>query len=188
MSLPILEPLEIPDAYLIRMPGSSDARGSFVKTFHADAFEAAGVSFQLKEAYYSVSSKGVIRGMHFQNPPAAHAKIVCCPVGEILDVIVDLRAGSPMYGKAVSVNLSAENRQGVFVPLGCAHGFCALTEGAMTCYSVSTVYDPKQDTGILFSSFGFSWPVDQPVLSDRDRSFARLADLQTPFVYRGTNG
>jgi dTDP-4-dehydrorhamnose 3,5-epimerase len=139
------------------------------------------ISFTLKESYFSVSAKDVIRGMHFQLPPHQHAKIVFCPFGAILDVVVDLRKASPTYGHCFHQVLSAENHKAFYVPEGCAHGFRALSEGAITYYLVSSEYQAGSDTGILYSSIGFDWACEQPVLSDRDRAFVSLGEFQSPF-------
>lgn len=123
----------------------------------------------------------MIRGMHFQTPPAQHAKIVFCPVGEILDVVLDLRKNSPTFGQHFSQILSAENHLALYIPEGCAHGFRALTEGAMTFYLVSSVHNPAHDKGIRWDSFGFDWGAEAPVMSERDGSFPQMQDYDSPF-------
>jgi len=176
-------PNRISNLYQLTLPAFPDARGLFVKTFHQSTLLAAGIDFQLKESYFSVSKKDVIRGMHFQLPPHQHAKIVFCPAGEILDVALDLRKNSPTYGQHFAARLSAENHQALYIPEGFAHGFKALTEGAMTYYLVSSEYHPASDSGIRYDSFGMDWGVnvDAPVLSDRDKSFVGLAEFESPF-------
>jgi dTDP-4-dehydrorhamnose 3,5-epimerase len=159
----------------------ADARGSFVKTFHADLFRSAGIDFHPAEEFYSVSAAGVVRGMHFQLPPHDHAKLVYCPVGRVLDVVVDLRKQSATYGKAFSRELSAENRVMLFIPSGFAHGFLALDAGSMMVYQTSTVHAPESDAGIHWASFGYDWPVTNAILSDRDRAFPAFADFASPF-------
>jgi dTDP-4-dehydrorhamnose 3,5-epimerase len=163
----------------------ADARGSFVKTFHAELFRKAGLDFQPAEEFYSVSAAGVVRGMHFQLPPHDHAKLVYCPAGRVLDVIVDLRKNSKTYGEHFSRELSAENRVMLYIPSGFAHGFLALEAGSMMVYQTSTVHAPESDAGIHWESFGFDWPLKaanlSPILSDRDRAFPALADFASPF-------
>jgi dTDP-4-dehydrorhamnose 3,5-epimerase len=171
----------LPTLQLLELPHFTDHRGSFTKAFHEDSLWEKGISFTLRESYFSCSAKGVIRGMHFQTPPAQHAKIVFCPVGGILDVILDLRKASPTYGQAFSAELTAENHLALYIPEGFAHGFKALTEGAMTYYLVSSVHSPDHDAGIRWDSFGFNWEVETPVLSDRDKGFGTLADFRSPF-------
>jgi dTDP-4-dehydrorhamnose 3,5-epimerase len=163
------------------MPSSADVRGTFVKAFHETAFAAVGIHFTLRESYFSFSRKDVIRGMHFQLPPHQHSKVVFCPQGAILDVIVDLRRNSPTYGQYYAAELSAENHKACFIPEGFAHGFKALTENAMTYYLVSSEYNGPHDTGIRYDSIGIDWAVKEPVLSARDLSFGGLSDFQSPF-------
>lgn len=168
-------------AKLITLPASGDIRGSFVKTFHETSLAKAGVEFVLRESYYSFSHKGVIRGMHFQLPPHQHSKVVFCPVGAIMDVIVDLRPMSPTFGQHYAAELSAENNRAYFIPEGFAHGFKALTEHAMTYYLVSSEYSAGHDTGVRFDSIGYDWQVERPLLSARDLSFGSLAEFVSPF-------
>jgi len=148
-------PLE--GAYVITLPAFPDDRGVFIKTFHETSFRETGISFNLKESYFSTSKKDVIRGMHFQMPPYQHSKIVFCPYGAILDVIVDLRKDSSTYGQYHAQELSLENHKAYYIPEGFAHGFKSLSEGAITYYLVSSEYSKEYDTGIRFDSFGFDW-------------------------------
>jgi len=175
------EPLPLRGAYLIKLPAFFDNRGVFTKTFQEHFFKEADIHFELKESYFSLSKKDVIRGMHFQTPPHHHAKIVYCPMGSILDVIVDLRKNSETYGKHYSTILSAENHMAYYIPEGFAHGFKALTENAMTYYLVSSEHSKEHDAGIRFDSFGMDWESDQPILSERDLSFEKMEDYITPF-------
>ncbi len=175
------EALPLPGAWLLTLPSFEDERGIFIKTFQAHFFEKQGIDFQLKESYFSLSKKDVIRGMHFQLPPHQHAKIVYCPQGCIWDVIVDLRKNSITYGEYYGTELSAQNNRAYYIPEGFAHGFKALTNNAMTCYLVSSEYNREADTGILYNSFGLDWQCDRPVLSQRDLSFRSLAQWDSPF-------
>ncbi|MBS1589224.1 MAG: dTDP-4-dehydrorhamnose 3,5-epimerase family protein [Bacteroidetes bacterium] len=168
-------------AALIEFPSFFDHRGSFVKAFHNSSLVNAGIHFQLKESYFSYSQKDVIRGMHFQLPPHQHAKIVFCPQGAILDVIVDLRKQSPTFKQCLAQVLSQENHKAFYIPEGFAHGFKALTENALTYYLVSSEYDNLSDTGVRFDSIEFDWQVEQPILSTRDLSFVSLEEFQSPF-------
>jgi len=175
--------IPLPGAQVIDLPAFADNRGAFVKTFNDSLFRESGICFGLKESYFSVSAKDVIRGMHFQTPPHQHAKIVFCPVGAILDVIVDLRKGSPAYGQHYAQVLSAENHKAYYIPEGFAHGFKSLTEGAVTYYLVSSEYSQPHDTGILYNSIGFDWQLQEPVISARDLSFPALEAFDSPFVF-----
>jgi dTDP-4-dehydrorhamnose 3,5-epimerase/CDP-3, 6-dideoxy-D-glycero-D-glycero-4-hexulose-5-epimerase len=176
-----IESLPLLDAALITLPAFFDARGSFVKTFHYTSLKERGIDFKLKESYFSYSKKDVIRGMHFQLPPHQHAKIVFCPHGAILDVILDMRKGSPTYKQYFSQELSQQNHKSFYIPEGFDHGFKALTDDAMTYYLVSSEYDKASDTGIRYDSFGFNWEEENPIISERDMSFTPLEHFQSPF-------
>lgn len=178
-----IEPTDIPGCFVVQARVIGDARGTFVKTFHAERFDELGLRTDWREEYFSSSAKGVVRGLHFQTPPAEHAKLVFCLTGAVLDVVVDLRCGSPTYGQARGVELSAQNGRGLYLPTGCAHGFVALSDEAGMYYKVTSVHAPAQDAGIAWNSIDFDWPVDDPALSDRDRRHPRLADFATPFVF-----
>jgi dTDP-4-dehydrorhamnose 3,5-epimerase len=158
-----------------------DVRGRFVKTYQADAFQAAGIDFVPHQEFYSVSTRGVLRGMHFQVPPAAHQKLVYCSRGRVLDVVLDLRKGSPGFGHAYSRELTAETAELLFIPKGLAHGFLALEDDSTMVYQMDTVYTPECDAGILWNSFGFDWPVAKPILSERDKAFPGFTSFVSPF-------
>ena len=160
---------------------ADDNRGSFVKTFHASLLLEGGIGFKLKESFYSVSSKNVIRGMHFHHPPHDHEKIVFCTDGHILDVALDLRQSEPTYGHYVFAELSFDRHQALYIPKGFAHGFLTLSEQATTFYFVSGEYNRDADDGIRYDSFEFNWPVESPVLSERDLAFKTLGQFSSPF-------
>lgn len=166
---------------ILDLPAFTDNRGLFVKTFNDTWLQQQGIRFIVKESYFSLSAKDVIRGMHFQLPPHQHAKIIFCPQGAILDVALDLRTASPTYGQCFSQVLQAQDYKGFYIPEGFAHGFKALTDNAMTCYLVSSEYHKAHDTGIAYDSIGFDWETTAPVLSDRDMGFARLDAFDNPF-------
>jgi dTDP-4-dehydrorhamnose 3,5-epimerase len=161
----------------------ADSRGFFAKTVHADQFRALGLRSDFNEEYHSISKKNVLRGMHFQTPPHDHAKYVTCLRGEILDVVVDIRMGSSTFGKVASFELSETDATSIYIPPGFAHGFLAKSEDATVLYRVTSVYAPANDTGILWSSLDFKWPVASPTVSDRDAAFASLKDFMSPFKY-----
>ena len=174
-------PTPFAGAFLVRPPLFTDARGGFVKTFHRDRFREFGVEPVFTEEFYSTSAKDVIRGMHFQMPPADHDKYVCCLVGEVRDVILDLRGASPTYGQHFAVELSSENRLGLYIPSGFAHGFLSLNDGSLMLYKTTTVHAPACDAGIRWNSFGCDWGVAAPIVSARDAAFPALAEFASPF-------
>ncbi|HEX7569500.1 MAG TPA: dTDP-4-dehydrorhamnose 3,5-epimerase [Verrucomicrobiae bacterium] len=176
-----LVPTELPGLQIILPRIFQDARGSFVKTFQADQFRELGLNFEPREEFFSTSAKGVLRGMHFQLPPAATAKLVYCIAGNVLDVVLDLRKNSPTFGRSYAHELNAANREMFFIPIGFAHGFLALADNATMVYQTSTVHSPAHDTGVHWDSFGFDWPVKNPILSERDKKFSTLLDFQSPF-------
>ena len=145
-----------------------DNRGLFVKTFHEDMFSKAGLDVDFKESFYSVSKKGVLRGMHFQLPPHEHTKLVYVTDGEILEVIVDVRQASPTFGKYYSTILTSMSAKSLYIGKGFAHGFLTLSKSATVVYMTSTIHSPESDSGINWDSFGFDWGVDTPIISERD--------------------
>ena len=170
----------LPGARLVKLRQFSDARGSFVKTYARSVFDAEGADFDFREEFYSVSAKDVIRGMHFQTPPHDHVKLVYCPVGAVLDVLVDLRPGAD-YGRSASVVLDAAEPSLLLIPKGIAHGFKSLTDGSLMVYKTSTEHAPTNDAGIRWDSFGFDWEVDAPIVSNRDAVHPPLAEYGSPF-------
>lgn len=179
-----LEQTPIPGCYQIFPEVRHDKRGCFVKTFHTDWFEQNGLATIFAEEYYSVSRKGVLRGMHFQTPPHDHTKLVSCVKGSVLDAIVDLRIGSPAYGRFATFQLTAETANMLYVAPGIAHGFYALTDDAIMQYKVTSTYHPESDRGIKWNSAGIPWPDPAPVVSDRDNDFPALSAYTSPFSYR----
>ena len=157
-----------------------------MKTFHNSTFKSLAVAADFKEEYYSVSRKGVIRGMHFQTPPAAHYKLVYCTAGAIFDVVADLRKGSPTYGKHAHFELSADNGHMLYIPTGFAHGFCALEENSVMMYRVSSEYSQPHDSGIRWNSLGIDWPTNMPIISERDQALCGLEGFGSPFEFNET--
>jgi dTDP-4-dehydrorhamnose 3,5-epimerase len=170
-----------PGLHVLRPRQFGDRRGSFVKTFHVSHFASLGISFVSREEFYSVSAKNVVRGMHFQLPPAAHAKLVYCPCGRAMDVVVDLRRQSPKFGRSYSRELNGNTPELVFIPAGFAHGFLSLQDDTIMVYQTDVVHTPECDAGIAWDSIGFEWPVNGPILSERDQRLPRLEDFVTPF-------
>lgn len=176
------EMTSLPGVKVIQPKKISDHRGCFTKTFHQEIFSRHRVDLVWAEEYFSFSKAGVLRGMHFQRPPHDHAKMVYCVSGEVIDVVVDLRHGSPTFGRHFATTLSSENGSMLYIPPGLAHGFFALSDSIMM-YKVTSVYAPESDQGIHWQSIGFNWPGVQPLLSERDNSFPPLTDFDSPFIF-----
>lgn len=175
--------MAIPGCSEIRPRRIADARGAFVKTFQFAGFEEIGLPTEYAEEFHSVSRRGVIRGLHFQLPPHHHHKLVYCVHGHVQDVLVDLRVGSPMYGRGIELRIDADAASMVFMPAGVAHGFCALSDDAVMVYKVGTAHVPSHDAGILWNSVEVPWAVSEPLLSERDRRHPTLVEFQSPFRF-----
>lgn len=163
-----------------------DARGYFLESFNAKEFaEKTGLNIDFVQDNESMSSYGVMRGLHFQNPPYTQSKLVRCVKGTVLDVAVDIRKGSPTYGQHVAVELTEDNHRQFFVPRGFAHGFAVLSETAVFQYKCDNFYAPQADGGIsiLDDSLGIDWriPTDKAILSDKDTKHVCLNDFDSPF-------
>ena len=172
---------EIEGAILIENYNFHDSRGNFLKTFDKDSMEKyINDSLFFNEIYYSISKKNVIRGMHFQLPPFDHDKLVSCVFGEVLDVIIDLRKASPSY-LVVSEQILNPEGASILIPKGCAHGFASLIENSILSYNVTTPYSKEYDFGLLWNSIGYKWNINNPIISNRDKSFPKLSEFKTPF-------
>jgi dTDP-4-dehydrorhamnose 3,5-epimerase/CDP-3, 6-dideoxy-D-glycero-D-glycero-4-hexulose-5-epimerase len=176
-----IEDTFIKDLKIIHLNKFGDERGSFIKTFNFDFYKESELMTELKESYYSISSKNVIRGMHFQLPPNEHVKIVYLNRGRILDVVLDIRKQSDTFGKFFATELDVDNPVLIYIPIGCAHGFKSLEEGSMVTYIQSSCYHPESDTGIRFDSFGMDWGCEKVIISNRDKSFMPFNRFQSPF-------
>lgn len=173
----------LPGVRVLRPFVFEDARGNFVKPFHEGQLAEHGIAMTVREEFFSTSQKGVLRGMHFQVPPHAHQKLVYCLTGRVLDVLLDLRKASPSFGKAAAFELSAANRNVVHIPAGFAHGFLSLEDQSCLIYKTDAVHAPDCDAGILWNSFGFTWPIDgsAPVISPRDLTHPEFCKFESPF-------
>lgn len=165
-----------------------DARGYFFESYNKKAFdEALGREVDFVQDNQSKSSKGVMRGLHFQRPPFAQAKLVRCVRGRVIDVAVDIRKGSPTYGQHVAVELTEDNHLQFFIPRGFAHGFAVLSEEAVFQYKCDNYYAPEVDGGISIEddSFGIDWKiaVEEALLSDKDKKHPLFKDFDSPFIY-----
>jgi len=168
-----------------------DERGFFSETFNANVLKEQGVDIDFVQDNHSFSAqKGVLRGLHFQTPPHAQDKLVRVTRGSVFDVIVDIRNGSPTFGKWVGVEVSAKKWNQVLVPKGFAHGFVTLEDNTEFLYKVSDFYSPDCDRSIRFDdpAIGIEWPLDaaDAILSDKDRAAGLLANTETGFSYEGT--
>ncbi len=168
----------------------ADARGWFSETYQRDRFKAAGIDADFVQDNQSYSAPAfTLRGVHFQTPPHAQAKLVRCLRGRIWDVAVDLRAGSPTYGRHVATELTAERGEQLYVPAGCGHAFLTLEPDCEVAYKTSDFYAPTCDAGIRWddATLGIAWPLEgrPPELSDKDRSLPSLSDFESPFAYDG---
>lgn len=205
--------LTIPDVILIAPRIFSDKRGFFMETYRYSEFSAFGIKERFVQDNHSHSTKGVLRGLHYQSDPKAQGKLVRVVVGEIFDVAVDLRLaramrkdlphevkgtevlhgvkdiprteGSPTYGKWVGETLSAENKHMLYIPPGFAHGFCVLSEEAEVLYKATNEYAPKYDAGIRWNDpeIGIEWPIENPILSEKDATLPTLSMAENGFTY-----
>jgi dTDP-4-dehydrorhamnose 3,5-epimerase len=165
-----------------------DDRGWFSETFHRHRLAKLGIGCRFVQDNQSLSVRaGTLRGLHFQRPPAAQAKLVTVLRGSILDVAVDVRAGSPTFGKHVSIELSAERGCQVYIPVGFAHGFLTLEDDVLVMYKVSDYHAPAHDGGIRWNDpdIAFPWPARDLIISEKDRQLPYLRDFVSPFAYDG---
>lgn len=176
---------EIPGLIEILADPRPDDRGRFVKTFERTEYADAGLPARFAEEFYSFSRTGVVRGMHFQLPPAAQGKTVFCDHGAVFDVVLDLRVGSPSFGRTLAFELTAENGRGLFIPEGLAHGFCTPLGDALVSYRVTEPYSQDLDAGVRWDSAGIQWPISNPTISARDLQLPKLEVFQSPFTYQG---
>jgi dTDP-4-dehydrorhamnose 3,5-epimerase len=178
---------EIPDVYIIEPSVFGDDRGYFLESFNLEKFEVNMFPIKFVQDNGSKSSRGVLRGLHFQKPPFAQAKLVRCIEGCVIDVAVDIRKGSPTYGKHVSVELSGENKRQLFVPRGFAHGFSVLSETAVFAYKVDNRYAPAFDSGIRYDDkeLNVDWGLKEEdvQLSAKDKDLELFKDLDSPFKF-----
>ena len=183
-----IESTAIADAKLVIPRRFADTRGFFVETWNSAALAAAGIAIDFCQDNLSLSRPvGTVRGLHFQRPPLAQAKLVSVLAGRILDVAVDLRRGSPTYGKHVTTELTAEGGEQFVIPIGFAHGFCTLEPDTLVAYKVSAPYSALHDSGLLWNdpALGIDWPVgsEQAILSDKDRKLPGFLEFQSPYEY-----
>lgn len=178
---------EIPEVLIIEPNVFGDERGYFLESFNQQKFEEKIGKINFVQDNESKSFRGVLRGLHFQKPPFSQAKLVRCIQGEVLDVAVDIRKGSPTFGKYSAAILSGKNKRQMFVPRGFAHGFVVLSEAAVFAYKVDNVYAPEYDSGIAWNDceLGIDWKisVDEVQLSQKDKVLKLLKETDIPFQY-----
>ena len=180
--------LSIPEVRILEPKRFGDQRGFFSETYNRRMWAGCGIELEFVQDNHSLSRpKGTIRGLHYQSPPFAQDKLVRVIRGSILDVAVDLRQGSPTYGKHVTAVISAEGWNQILVPIGFAHGFCTLEADTEIIYKVTNYYSPEHDRGVLWNDpeLGIEWPVSEEgsFLSPKDRCLPRLSDTVSPFAY-----
>jgi len=178
-------PLEIKDVILVEPQMFEDPRGFFLEAFKLSEFETAGLNFAIAQSNHSKSTQKVLRGLHYQIRPKSQTKLIRCVSGKIFDVAVDIRKGSPTYGAWTGEYLCEENRRLLYIPEGFAHGFCVMSESAEIIYYCSEEYSPEHDRTILWNDpvIGIVWPIDDPILSEKDRNALPLSEAENNFIY-----
>ncbi|HBF31192.1 dTDP-4-dehydrorhamnose 3,5-epimerase [Rhizobium sp.] len=184
----LFESLTIPEVILVKPRKFGDNRGYFMETFRENLFQEQAGRVHFVQDNRSFSAEvGTVRGLHFQLQPRAQGKLVSCAAGALLDIAVDIRQGSPTYGQYVSAELTAENGEQLWVPVGFAHGFCTLLPDTIISYKVTDYYSPEHDRGLLWNDpeIGIDWPVgwDNAILSDKDRHQPTLSGLPVSYVF-----
>ena len=177
--------LEIPEIILVEAKAFPDERGFFSETFKESAFNENGINTKFVQDNFSHSFKGVLRGLHYQRNPCAQAKLVMALNGEIFDVAVDIRKGSPTNGKWISEILSGDNHKLLYVPEGFAHGFLVLSDEADVLYKVNSEYSFENERGIRWNDpkIGIKWPIDKPSVSKKDQELPFFQNIDNNFVY-----
>jgi dTDP-4-dehydrorhamnose 3,5-epimerase len=180
--------LEIPGVVLIDAQALGDERGFFMESYKRSVFSANGIHDTFVQDNYSHSLRGVLRGLHYQKYPKAQAKLITVLKGEIFDVAVDIRRGSPTHGRWVGRTLAAKDCCLLYIPVGFAHGFCVLSAEADVLYKVTAEYVPELDRGVIWNDpdIGIRWPIDDPTVSLRDAKLPALKSSDNDFLYEET--
>ncbi len=173
---------EIEGLNIVKPKVFKDDRGFFMETYKEPDFIRAGINKHWKQDNLSFSVKNTLRGLHFQKPPFAQAKLVTVLQGSVLDVVVDIRKNSPTYGKHYKIKLSAEEPTWFFIPEGFAHGFVCLSETCLFYYKCSEIYNRDADTGIRWNSLNIDWEIDNPIVSEKDKILPLFKEFKTPFI------
>ena len=176
---------EIPEVKIIEPKVFGDSRGFFMETWNQARYAELGLPAAFVQDNMSFSQKGVLRGLHFQNPNS-QGKLVYVLQGEVFDVAVDIRVGSPTFGKSVGVTLSSENKRQFYIPAGFAHGFCLTSDTALFAYKCTELYQPKLEYGVSWNDpdLGIKWPIDNPLLSEKDLIYPKLKDIELALLPR----
>jgi dTDP-4-dehydrorhamnose 3,5-epimerase len=177
--------LQIPEVILVESQSFSDERGFFMEIYKESSFFKNGISSRFIQDNISHSVKGVIRGLHYQKNPQAQAKLMTVIKGEIFDVAVDMRIGSPTYGKWVGEILSDKNHNFLYAPEGFAHGFCVLSDQADVLYKVSSEYSPEHERGIFWNDpdINITWPISNPIVIEKDKKLPTLKNADNDFTF-----
>jgi dTDP-4-dehydrorhamnose 3,5-epimerase len=183
----------LPGVLILKPRRFADDRGWFTESWNRDTLRDRGIDLDFVQDNHSFSARaGTVRGLHYQAPPRAQDKLVRCAAGRVLDVAVDIRRGSPAFGKHVAVELTAANGLQLLIPKGFLHGFVTLTDGAEVLYKCTDTYAPAQDAAIRFDDpdLGIDWGIDPAaaILSERDRKAPRLCEVGSPFVWQDQGG
>jgi len=181
-------PTDFPGLFVLEPKVFGDHRGFFTETYNRRLFADLGLNYDFVQDNHARSNtRGVLRGLHFQSPPTAQAKLVWVTRGAVFDAVVDIRKGSPTFGKWYGLTLSEDNFKRLMIPAGFAHGYVTLTDVAEFQYKVDAYYSPAHDGGLAWNDpdIGVPWPVTGPVLSDKDAALPRLCDIDSPFVFSG---
>lgn len=180
--------LELPEVLLIEPKVFPDERGYFMETYKRSEFVRCGIREAFVQCNHSYSTRGTLRGLHYQVPPRAQGKLVRVTIGTVFDVAIDIRKGSPRYGRWAAVELSADNKRMLYIPPGFAHGACVTSEEASLLYMVTNEYAPECERGVLWcdAALDIAWPISAPTLSARDQNWPSLAHSDNPFAYAGS--
>ncbi len=183
----IVEQTALPGVMLVKPKVFGDVRGFFVETWNRSRYAGQGIDVDFVQDNLSFSKRGILRGLHFQNPHG-QGKLVQVLEGEVFDVAVDIRKDSPTFGQWIGVTLSAENHHQFYVPPGFAHGFCVLSEMALFSYKCTDFYHPEHECSILWNDpdLKIDWPISEPLLSEKDHSASRLSELSEALLPRVT--
>ena len=170
---------DLQDVFFVIPKVFKDDRGFFMETYEKRTFESAGIHMNIVQSNHSKSTKGVLRGLHFQKEPFSQAKLVRCIRGEILDVAVDVRKNSKTFGKHVKFILSEDNKNMLYIPRGFAHGFLVLSDIAEVVYDVDNFYSAANEAGLIWNdkTVGISWGIQNPILSEKDKKWPKLEEL-----------
>jgi len=185
----IFNKLQIPEVILVEPKLFPDSRGSFLENFKESDFATNGITTKFVQDNISRSSRGVIRGLHYQSSVKAQAKLVTVIRGKVFDVAVDIRKNSPTYGQWIGEILSDENHRSLYIPEGFAHGFCVLSEESDLFYKVSNEYSKEHEQGIIWNdpTINIRWPVEKPTISNRDEKLPLLKNSKNDFIYKGSS-